>query len=244
MHITLQTFRLPKAGNTEAECEDASWPETGEEREAPRVLRAAVADGATETLFSGLWASLLTRAYSYAPSHAAFLNALPALRADWQQRIEANPLPWYAEEKARSGAFATLLGLTLKTGHARDVTYYECLAVGDSCLFHMRDAHLFRAFPLTRAADFNNSPYLLASHPLRNADLAEHLRSTAHRAVAGDTLLLLTDALAHWFLQAIEADPARPDPLRNVTTPDAFAQLVQQEREAHRLRNDDTTLLR
>ena len=244
MQITLQAFRLPKAGNSDAENEDACWPDTYAEMDAPPLLKVAVADGATETLFSGLWAGLLAHAYTETPSHSDLLKALPTLRSDWQREIAARPLPWYAEEKARAGAYATLMGLTLKTGHAHDVAYYEALAIGDSCLFHLRDGHLLRAFPLTHSAEFNNSPYLLASHPQRNPDLADHLRSMAHHAFPGDTLLLLTDALAQWFLHTLEADPAASDPLRAVTDLDAFAGLIAIEREAHRLRNDDTTLLR
>ena len=253
MHITLQSFRIPKEGNTDAENEDAYWPEeqaaydlrsAETAYDLPLILRVAVADGATETLFSGLWAGILSRAYCESPSHLAFLKRLPALRDAWQSEVAARPLPWYAEEKARSGAFATLLGLTVKTGHAHDIAYYQALAIGDSCLFHLREGRLLRAFPLTRAADFNNSPYLLASHPQRNPDLAENLRTTAHRALPGDSLLLLTDALAQWFLHALASDSDCPDPLREITNPEAFAQLAQQEREARRLRNDDTTMLR
>ena len=244
MRIAVQTFCLPKAGNADAENEDAFWPHDDAEFDLPRVLRTAVADGATETLFSGLWAGQLARAYCEAPSHRDFLGGLPRLRADWQQEIGSRPLPWYAEEKARAGAYATLLGVTLKTGHARDVAYYQALAIGDSCLFHLRDGRLLRAFPLTRAAHFNNSPYLLSANPNRNADLSDHLHAFYHRAAAGDSLLLLTDALAQWFLYTLEADPKLSDPLRDVTSLEAFAELVGAEREAHRLRNDDTTLLR
>src|SRR5262245_58112070 len=111
MRVSAQALWLPKAGNTPEEYEDACWPqEPVIDREAAR-FRCAIADGATETSFSGLWANQLVREYCRQTSVKQFVGSLPRLRQEWQWQVSAKPLPWYAEEKARSGAFAAFLGL-------------------------------------------------------------------------------------------------------------------------------------
>src|SRR6266513_307758 len=74
-------------------------------------------------------------------------------RRAFDQEVAAKPLPWYAEEKMRSGAFSSLAGLTLH-GPAAEETgdgaggAWESFAVGDSCLFQVRADELIVAFPL------------------------------------------------------------------------------------------------
>jgi hypothetical protein len=57
-----QAFWLPKAGNSDSEYEDAFFPRRLKRRNGRR-LRFAVADGATETSFSGVWARLLVSSF-------------------------------------------------------------------------------------------------------------------------------------------------------------------------------------
>jgi hypothetical protein len=61
MHILAQAFWLPKAGNNIDEYEDAFWPRRQIDASA-EAFSFAVADGATETSFSKLWAEMLVRA--------------------------------------------------------------------------------------------------------------------------------------------------------------------------------------
>ena len=62
MHVVAEAFWLPKAGNTLEEYEDAFWPRKSIDR-STSMFRCAVADGATETSFSAVWAQTLVRAY-------------------------------------------------------------------------------------------------------------------------------------------------------------------------------------
>jgi hypothetical protein len=62
MHVVTEAFWLPKAGNTLEEYEDAFWPRKSMDRSLS-MFRCAVADGATETSFSRVWAQTLVRAY-------------------------------------------------------------------------------------------------------------------------------------------------------------------------------------
>jgi len=108
MHAKIQTFWLPKAGNKPSEYEDAFWPRKPLDRTAPPI-RLAVGDGATETSFSALWARLLVRDYGIGYLTAgSLLERLPRLQDLWWRRVSKDPLPWYAEEKLRDGAFSSL----------------------------------------------------------------------------------------------------------------------------------------
>lgn len=112
MRIYARAFATPKAGNDEAEYEDAFQPLVPIEGAEGDVFRSAVADGATEASYSGIWARQLVAAYADGrlgtPSTIA--EDLVPLTANWGAAIGDKPLPWYAESKARSGAFSTLVG--------------------------------------------------------------------------------------------------------------------------------------
>src|SRR2546422_7087812 len=112
MHLFAQGFFLPKAGNSHEEYEDAFWPQERIDLHTP-AFRCAVADGATETSFSGLWAQMLVRAYCKGELSRKRQD-LSRLQRNWLKFVSGRPLPWYAEEKLRSGAFSSIVGLALK----------------------------------------------------------------------------------------------------------------------------------
>src|SRR5262249_53926449 len=116
MQISSRIFWTPKRGNTHEEYEDAFWPPEPLDIDS-RLLRFAVADGATETSFARSWAQILTRAYCRDQlSEKKIRKHLPQLEQQWHSSIGKASLPWYAEEKLSHGAFATLLGLTVFDG--------------------------------------------------------------------------------------------------------------------------------
>jgi hypothetical protein len=111
MRVRARAYWLPKAGNLCEDYEDAHWPEGQIDREVGR-FRCAVADGATETSFARLWAQMLVRAWGRGHlGKRHFVTRIPVLQRQWLAEVTASPLPWYAEEKLRSGAFAALVGL-------------------------------------------------------------------------------------------------------------------------------------
>src|SRR5438105_1448999 len=115
MEIYHKEFWLPKLGSTRTEYEDASSI-------AKDRFRFAVADGATEASFSGVWAKQLVRAFtSKKLSIPLLLEELKPLQSKWESIIHRHALPWYAEEKANNGAFAAFVGLEL---------LQECLDAG------------------------------------------------------------------------------------------------------------------
>ena len=241
VRVEQQAFCLPKAGNSADDYEDAFYtPVTSLPRH--RSHRFAIADGATETSYSGLWAELLVNAYGEGKIDDRLdAKDLDPLRQQWKAQVGGRPLAWYAEEKARLGAYSSLLGLRLfKDG---PLLKWFAVAVGDSCVFQLRAGRLVTAFPLKHSADFTSRPALLSSTSGEGP-----LVRCSGRWKERDIFFLMTDALGCWFLRSIESE-ARPweallDLRVDETGPRSFAQLVHDLRATGQLRNDDVTLLR
>jgi len=244
VHVTARVFWAPKAGNRTEEYEDAFWPASGVNRAGDR-FRFAVADGATETSFSALWAQLLVRSFGAGNLRQAHFDAsLRPEQVRWHNAVASKPLPWYAEAKVLDGAYAALLGFELYSPYPGRVKW-RALAVGDCCLMQIRGDGMVASFPATEAAYFTSRPYLLSSNPGPTLALSDHLRSAGGAALPGDRFYLMTDALAHWFLHAAAAGDAPWRACRTVVQGGArrFAALVEDLRSQHKLRNDDVTFL-
>ena len=234
--IHWRSFSLVKQGHGADEYEDAAAADGARGR-------FAVADGASESSFAALWAGLLAREFVRAPlgRRRRWAAWLPPLRARWAKELDGRALPWYAEEKLRVGAFATFLGLVVRPSRWRAV------AVGDSCLFHLREGRLLRAFPLSRSDEFGNTPRLVGSRaPEPDAIEHQQLRAQGH-CRADDRFLLATDALAQWFLRQVEGGNEPWPAVNRLLEPPAddavFASWIDKLRESEGLRNDDVTLL-
>jgi hypothetical protein len=164
------------------------------------------------------------------------------LREEWRKEIGRKPLPWYAEMKREQGAFATFLGIAL-----RRPDHWRAVAVGDSCLFQVRGAETVTSFPLKSSAEFGNHPALIGSQSKPGVDVKPTLKQLTGRWQPGDHFLLMTDALAQWYLREHEQD-RRPwellEPVLAAEDPAAvFAALVVELRDRGDLKNDDVTLL-
>jgi hypothetical protein len=250
VRLFAQAFWLPKAGSTEDEYEDAFWPMQlpSDCEEEHSDFRVAIADGAAETSFSALWAKLLVRSYvkgRFIPER--FEPALRELQQRWYTIVTRRPLPWYAEEKANLGAAAAFLGLHLRKGDSkRRGGRWEAIALGDCCLMQVRAGRVIKGFPIERASQFSNSPFLLSSNPSACEGWLERMCHATGRWLAEDCFCLMTDALAAWFLREKEGGDAPWEPLRDLGTADTpvFLDQMTQLRSAKRLRNDDVTLVR
>ena len=264
MNVTARAFWAPKAGNRVDEYEDAFWPlnatprppkkgaknaarrETRRSaRAADNCLRFAVADGATETSFAGLWARRLVRAYGEGcfggEDWDVWLDQLRREQAAWYGEVLQKPLPWYAEDKVREGAYAALLGLDLTAAGE-----WRSMAVGDCCLLHWRGDELMAAFPAQDAAFFTSRPYLLSSNAARNDGLQEQVQRAVGQWLPGDRFALLSDALGQWALRGLEAgEPPWPAfaAIQQAGQQRAFGRWVDDLRATGALRNDDVTAL-
>jgi hypothetical protein len=240
-------FGVPKAGNMPDEYEDAIAYSCS-------TLCCAVSDGATESSFAKEWAISLVNGFVTAPptytcmSERSFKEWLEPLQQQWHATIDWERLPWFAEEKARAGAFASLLGLTFvkdpPESSAISGLCCQAIAFGDSCLFHLRGGSLIHSFPLDRSEQFGNHPWLLSSNPVNNQQgLLDERKILTADVHPEDTFLLMTDALAQWFLIQHETGSKPWVALDNLHTQEEFESFIAHLRQEHSIRNDDTSLL-
>ena len=244
-------FWLPKEGNNSEEYEDASQVVYPQRLGASgrRTARAAVSDGASESAFAREWANVLVDAFVSRPPNQCGLTKdslcdwLASAQEEWRVGIPWDRIPWHGEAKARAGAFATLVGLTVATraGNSRRLTW-QAIAVGDSCLFVVRDDLLWLSFPLEDAAQFDNSPDLVCSNPDNTEDLWENVHRSDGECVAGDSFILASDALACWLLGRI-AEGEKPWKTLLALDASEWAVWVEEQRRSGLMRNDDTTLV-
>ena len=247
-------LRAPKQGNSPNECEDASrimfthWRRP----RRPDTARAVVADGASESAFAALWANTLTNAFVNQPpsmpphSPTDIDHWLTTPRQHWHQRIPWRQLPWHGESKTRAGAHATLLGLTLnqqnqEPGRPASSTW-QAVAIGDTCLFIVRDDQLHLAFPLQHPGEFDNHPPLVCSNPDNQQDLQGALRTAGGLCRTDDLFIIASDALAQWFLHQHHQGHQPWHTLCQVSNADWRQWTAQQQRQGS-MRNDDTTML-
>jgi hypothetical protein len=244
LRLHVQAFYLPKAGNQPEEYEDA-W---ACDEEAKRL---AIADGASDAFESRLWAKALVQAFIREPPTSDSESMLRWLESPiqvWKEGIHWDELPWYAVEKARRGAFSTLLGVTLawptsnSTEGALSSGHWSAVAVGDTCLFQIRGDEVIVRFPMERAADFGTTPPLLSTRQDYNRRSLDELRSCEGECWPGDLLVLATDALAEWFLHQLETGEQPWQRLVKLS-PRKFARLVECLRREEAVRNDDVSLL-
>src|SRR5438034_645216 len=114
MRAQARSFWAPKDGNSPNEYEDAVFPEDAFDRFFGRV-RLAIADGSTESSYSGPWARLLVEHYGSAHGGYPFVGRTwRRLQQKWWAGVQRDDLPWYAAEKLEQGAYATFLGVTLQ----------------------------------------------------------------------------------------------------------------------------------
>jgi len=178
---------LPKIGNRAEENEDAV-------ANAADGLRFAIADGATEGWESGRWSSHVASAFiRQPPTPDAFPAWLAEVRRVWVPPAVNGPVPWYAVAKQEEGSFSTMAGLEIRRTKTAPGWGWRAVAIGDSCILHVRGDALQVAFPLTAATEFGNRPRLVPSGAKTPCPEPEWL---AGRAAPGDLFILATDAVA------------------------------------------------
>ncbi|WP_199438841.1 protein phosphatase 2C domain-containing protein [Umezawaea beigongshangensis] len=262
MRSFISTMSVQKDGSRPHETEDASavLPDVARDEEVEGQVLAAIADGASESVLAGPWARLLAESFVHAAAtrpntlrnRRTFGRAVLGVVHEWEDWLagyvadrEANdrPIRWYEQPGLDRGAYATLLAFQLAGTHGQR---WYAAAMGDSCLFQVRDGALSRTFPLDSAEEFGTSPNLLNS---RNTDedlIAERVRLTQGSYREGDQFFLATDALAAWFLAEKERDGAPWDVLRELAcsgTDEDFADWVTKQRGNGDMRNDDVALV-
>ena len=236
MFFEQRTFWLPK---------DLDQPEAYEDAFALDAGRgvAAICDGVGAGIFSGAWARILAEnLVARPPSDAAagWTNWLGQCRQTWRAAIDVENLAWHQKAKLEVGGAATALWLQLtpEAGGYR----YDCRAIGDCCLFHVRRGRVLRAFPLDASQNFEAHPAVLFSQ-IGKPDGAAEIVDLSDDCEEDDLLALATDALAAWAIRALEAGETPEFAEQWFWSDSDWGDFIQRERQSGAMRFDDTTLL-
>jgi hypothetical protein len=258
MDRQINGFWVPKVGASAAEYEDAYW--FGDDD--PQFLRVIITDGASESMLASRWARYLRDVFAAAPENlgteAGFITAYQRAAAGWeaeltrykQERADRNsPIQWYEESGLARGAYSTLLAAEIRWAADGENARWTAAAIGDSCLFHVREGKLRSAVPMRSSADFSNQPALLSSRGADAEVLGRYLTIKTGDLAPGDTCYLATDALSAWFLRMAETGEAKDEPWRPLkeldgSSQEEFRELIGKLRDKGVIRDDDTTLVR
>ena len=233
----------PKRGNDDKEWEDGFAMDA-----VDGVL--AVADGAGDGIFSKLWADLLLKSFLAAPIPLDDLAAVEPWIQDqrraWFEAVRYPEQRWSIQARIdRSCGAATFMGFRLEPipedGDApASATGWTAWAVGDICLFHVRDGHLIASFPMGASADFNLTPQLYQSKAMRPTPQGV---TTKGELRLDDLIVFATDAVAQRLLAEVESGTP-PDWGRFWDLdPETWRQEIESIRDQNAIVNDDCTLV-
>jgi len=214
--------------------------------------RAAIADGVSSAIFSGRWARILTRKAVDDPPDLsqpdAWVNWLAEPRRLWLEDIDFPRMPANQKQKLRQvgGSFCTLCWIEFHPIPGADDEAPRCLArsfaLGDSCLLHIRSGELLRSFPLTTSEEFDLDPDSICS-VATSRDGRQPLASIEFGCLEGDTIVLVTDAIAKWMLTCIETGIAAPWEQLWCLDEAEWAAAIERLRETNIMKRDDTTMI-
>jgi hypothetical protein len=250
MNAKFNHFYSQKSGNDIKDYEDAYSPKIDGSINTSYFC-CAIADGAAESSFASDWAKMLTRSFVKEPYKDLETLKIKSdtLGQRWRKVVQRRPLPWFAEEKVQFGAFATLLGLeissSLNSHHSSGE--WSAIAIGDSCLFQIRNSEIITAFPVATSDEFNNSPILLSSNSVKNISVWDKVLLKKGNWETGDTIFLMTDAIANWFLSQHEQNEHPWENIIGFTENDgtkySFEYWINSLRSNSQIKNDDVTIL-
>jgi hypothetical protein len=239
MTLDIGVFSVEKAGSTATENEDrAAWSLSAS------AATVAIADGATESSYSDIWAEALVGTWIGESSQQINSSFLRAARAAWNERLpDIAGLPWYAQAKLEQGSHATFAGLHLRIQARR--LRWRAEIVGDCEIFVFKirkSLHLARCEPAKAAAEFGYHPDLLGTSP--STPRVVPMVATG-RLREPFEIWLTTDAFAAACLGAV-AEGRNPwnDWAAAMDEPNMFRNVVDSWRTSGALRNDDTTVCR
>jgi len=227
--------------------------------------RFALCDGVSNSRFARPWAKLLAEQWVTEPLMTNDVELvgkwLEEPRSRWRAWVSNT---WLEKINARNrsmgrieftpddvkkfftqGAAATFLGITLD----EKTSTWTALSVGDTCLFHCSrnstGAWKCKAFPYKSAEEFNDEPDSITSRSNTAHIVASNIKQLSQQPyVAGDILLMATDALAEWILKYLEQNEAGK--IVNYferLNAEQFKVFINEERRKKTITDDDTTLI-
>lgn len=238
--MRVRSFTMSKLGNKPQDCEDYfSWN--------PGRMKFAMADGASTSIFSDIWARELARAAvecdgSIVESIDGSVEPmLRSARKAWYTSIKWNSLPWFLRNKAVSGSYSTL---TLMQMAPLASSYrYSAYAVGDTCLFKIKNGRIESSFPILSPEEFSISPKLVWSG--KGSPLPQDIRLQVpafqrHEGILqpGEMLILSTDGVSKWLMETGRVE----DIVMRINNPPDIKKFLTGEINSRRMRNDDVAI--
>lgn len=237
MKITYSAFILPHVGDKYRQCADRFG--CGETKQC-----FAIADGVGNSLLPEVWASLLCKDYTEHPDifyEDSHLVRMDSLIEEWEKqrtKYEANltdDTRFIYEMGLRKADYAasTFVGLKLNSNG------WICEAIGDSYLFVLdKQCDIIKKVASMDGRAFDTFPEYFASR--KGEDNGKVVKVTgSYENVA--CFALMTDALSDWFIST-ESSSSKAKML-SIRSHLEFEQFVNQERNAGRMKDDDTTLV-
>ena len=202
--IFWQIWTAPKDGHRHDQNEDAGRAEIVRSEEGKDGLLVAIADGATEAVYSRLWARTLVEAAQFdwtVLTDDELNQRVQQVREKFSPLEPGKEMPWYVRNKfLTQGSQATLMVLTLQGSTAANCLDLRAVAVGDCCLLVFKKNGEIYGFPMCKSEDFGTNPMLIRSH--HQATLPYERSQT--QVQVGDVLLICSDAIGKWALNCVE----------------------------------------
>lgn len=202
-------------------------------------LVGAVSDGASVSYEPAAWAEILVD--RFIKDQAIGPEWIDAAVSNYRSGRDRDAMEWMAQAAFDRGSFATLLGIVIEGTRA------EVSVFGDSLLVLIDGDEVVRTIPYQISEEFDQSPRLLSTSVVENRAVKElDLPIASHEldlsaTYYAPTLLLMTDAIGRWLLEEPEA--TRVGALLEIRDREVFRAFVIGEREAGRMRKDDSTLV-
>lgn len=239
LFLKIRSFKTPKLGLSEKECED-SYALSNPKSETVRI---AVTDGATESLFSNVWADLL--AQTYIDKGSDFLNDLQSISDHLvnqaTERIKQMPdtRHWFMYEKLERGSHATFAGIEFYNDDK-----IKILTIGDSCVFwrYKHDGR-FEMLPELSPEDFGVFPASICNLPQTWKTLPQKEISKELTSTNVSQIIICTDSLACWLAKKLISEPSAWEELFTISDCTNFTNFFTNLREKKEMRNDDITLV-
>lgn len=256
----VRVFRAPRSAGLPGTCEDAHHPPADEDV-TDDIVTLAVADGSSGSVLAGRWARVLATAAGEADprvlgSPAGFADMVVETARTWPAELAAHraereaagrPVQWYERPGLDRGAYATLVAAAFaRHPYGGDAGMWRAAALGDACLFQVRDDRLVTAFPLLDPVRFGTTPVRAHSFTRDVLRVVRDVEVTGGDWLAGDRFVLASDTFACWFLAQAHAGraPWRLVELLGTDVLPDFAAWVEEQRNRGVMRDADVTVVR
>lgn len=241
--LIINSFLTPKSNLKQIESEDKiDFSFLNEDK-----LRIALADGATESIYSGVWAEKIVKKYLSTGGDLLNRENLEDLQGQFlthaYQSIEESPetRQWFLYEKLERGTGATLIALEFSNSRTIDI-----LSVGDSCVFWKQnnDSGKIEMFPQLSVQDFGNSPSSICHLSQTWKKLNQSMKQKSFSYTNQLQALICSDAFACWLIRELENNPSIWDDLFKFQEEQSnFQEFIRDLRNQKKIRNDDVSVV-